>query len=325
MAPEAAIASHACAHIGAVQVPIFSGFAGPAVSSRLADAGAKLVLTADASYRRGKLVPMKEVLDEALADAPSVEHVVVWRRAGVDCPMTAGRDVWWDDVVADQPGTLEPVEVESEAPYLLAYTSGTTGKPKGALHVQGGFLLSIVARDRLPGRSARRRPRALLDGHGLDHGPVDRRRRDGVRRDDRLHGGRARLAARPRLAARRRRARHDARRLADARAGAHPARRSRRRPLVAPLGRHDGRAVEPRAVRLARRARLREGPDPDRELLGRHRGRGLLPLRDDAAPDEAVLRRASPRSARTWTSSTTTGSPSAARSASSSASARGPA
>ena len=144
MSPEAAIASHACAHIGAVQVPIFSGFAGPAVSTRLADAGAKLVVTADASFRRGRLVPMKEVLDDALADAPTVEHVVVWRRATGDCPMTAGRDVWWEDAVAGSGGSLEPVEVDSEAPYLLAYTSGTTGKPKGALHVQGGFLLSIA-------------------------------------------------------------------------------------------------------------------------------------------------------------------------------------
>jgi acetyl-CoA synthetase len=144
MAPEAAIASHACAHIGAIQVPIFSGFAGPAVSSRLADAQAKLVITADESYRRGKLVPMKEVLDDALADAPTVEAVIVWRRAGAECPMTPGRDVWWDDVVAGRPGELEPVAVESEAPYLIAYTSGTTGKPKGALHVQGGFLVSIA-------------------------------------------------------------------------------------------------------------------------------------------------------------------------------------
>ena len=144
MAPEAAIASHACAHLGAVQVPIFSGFAGPAVSSRLADARAKVVLTADASYRRGRLVPMKDVLDDALAYAPTVEHVIVWRRAGVDCEMSSGRDVWWDEIVADEPGTLDAVQVESETPYLIAYTSGTTGKPKGALHVQGGFLLSIV-------------------------------------------------------------------------------------------------------------------------------------------------------------------------------------
>jgi acetyl-CoA synthetase len=87
---------------------------------------------------------MKEVLDDALADAPNVEHVLVWRRAGVDCPMQSGRDMWWEDVVAGKPGTLAAVEVESEAPYLLAYTSGTTGRPKGALHVQGGFLLSIA-------------------------------------------------------------------------------------------------------------------------------------------------------------------------------------
>ena len=144
MSPEAAIASHACAHLGAVQVPIFSGFAGPAVSSRLADARAKLVVTADASYRRGKLVPMKDVLDEALVDAPTVQRVVVWQRTGAPVAMASGRDVWWEDAVADKPGILEAVEVDSETPYLLAYTSGTTGRPKGALHVQGGFLLSIA-------------------------------------------------------------------------------------------------------------------------------------------------------------------------------------
>src|SRR5262249_6160267 len=144
MAPEAAIASHACAHVGAMQVPIFSGFAGPAVASRLTGSEARVVLTADGSYRRGRLVPMKEVLDEALETAPSVEYVVVWRRSGVDCPMTPGRDHWWDELVQDPEDTPEPADVESETPYLLAYTSGTTGKPKGALHVQGGFLLSIA-------------------------------------------------------------------------------------------------------------------------------------------------------------------------------------
>ena len=144
MAPEAAIASHACAHIGAIQVPIFSGFAGPAISSRLADAGAKALITADGSLRRGAVVEMKEIADDALREAPTVEHVIVWRRLGRDCPMMAGRDVWWDEVVANQPAELAAAELESEHPYLLAYTSGTTGRPKGALHVHGGFLLSIA-------------------------------------------------------------------------------------------------------------------------------------------------------------------------------------
>ena len=108
--------------------------------------------------------------------------------------MTPGRDVWWDEIVDGKAGTLEPVEVESETPYLLAYTSGTTGKPKGALHVQGGFLLSIVRETAYQADLRAGRPRPLLDGHGLDHGAVDRGRRDGVRRDDRLHGGRSGLA-----------------------------------------------------------------------------------------------------------------------------------
>jgi acetyl-CoA synthetase len=144
MSPEAAIASHACAHIGAVQVPIFSGFAAPAIAARLTDAQAKAVLTADGSLRRGSIVPMKEIADEAIASAPSVEHLVVWRRLGLNAPATSARDHDWAELVAQSPGALAPLEVESETPYLIAYTSGTTGRPKGAVHVHGGFLLSIA-------------------------------------------------------------------------------------------------------------------------------------------------------------------------------------
>lgn len=132
MCPEVAIASHACAHLGAVQVPIFSGFAAPAIVQRLQDSEAKVVIAADWSYRRGRRVPMRETVAEALRQAPSVRHVVEWRREDGSWSVELG------------PGELPPLEVDSEHPYLLAYTSGTTGRPKGALHVQGGFLISIA-------------------------------------------------------------------------------------------------------------------------------------------------------------------------------------
>jgi acetyl-CoA synthetase len=129
MSPEAAIASHACAHLGAIQVPIFSGFAAPAVAQRLRASEAKVAITCPSSARRGREVPMLAILEEARRSAPDLEHVVV-------CP--------WDELLADCPGQLPPLEVDSETPYLLTYTSGTTGAPKGIVHVQGGFLVSIA-------------------------------------------------------------------------------------------------------------------------------------------------------------------------------------
>src|SRR5581483_5133358 len=115
--------------IGAVQVPIFSGFAAPAIASRLEDSQAKVVVCADWSLRRGKRVEMRAILDE------TGEHTVIeWNRETRS----------WPELVTRQPGALAPLEVDSEAPYLLAYTSGTTGRPKGAVHVQGGLLVSIA-------------------------------------------------------------------------------------------------------------------------------------------------------------------------------------
>jgi len=132
MCPEVAVASHACAHLGAVQVPIFSGFGASAVAQRLQDSGAKVVVTADWSYRRGRRTPMRETIEAATGEAPTVEHMVEWRR----------EDRTWSVPLGE--GVLAPLDVPAEHPYLLAYTSGTTGRPKGALHVQGSFLLSIA-------------------------------------------------------------------------------------------------------------------------------------------------------------------------------------
>ena len=129
MSPEVPIASHACAHIGAIQVPVFSGFAAPAVAQRLQASEAKVVITTRNATRRGRDVPMLEIVEEARREAPSVEHVVV-------AP--------WNELVADSPGELPAAELDSETPYLLTYTSGTTGAPKGVVHVQGGFLVSIA-------------------------------------------------------------------------------------------------------------------------------------------------------------------------------------
>jgi acetyl-CoA synthetase len=129
MSQEVAVASHACAHLGAVQMPIFSGFAAPAVAQRLQASEAKIAITTRTSLRRGREVPMLEILEEGRRDAPALEHVLL-------AP--------WEELLAEQPGELPAAELDSETPYLLTYTSGTTGKPKGVVHVQGGFLVSIA-------------------------------------------------------------------------------------------------------------------------------------------------------------------------------------
>ncbi|MFI5388916.1 MAG: AMP-binding protein [Candidatus Eremiobacterales bacterium] len=141
--PETAIALLAIGRIGAIAVPAFSGYGAPALSTRLADSGAKVLITADGVPRRGKIVDMKSNADAALRDAPSVRNVVVVRRTRADVPWTQGRDIDWEDALQAQPDQLDAVRTAANDPYLLLYTSGSTGKPKGAVHGHAGFPVKV--------------------------------------------------------------------------------------------------------------------------------------------------------------------------------------
>jgi acetyl-CoA synthetase len=143
MIPEAAVAMLACARIGATHSVVFGGFSVEALSGRIQDADAKLVITADGGYRRGNPSALKPTVDEAAARCPSVEKVLVVRRTEQEIAWTEGRDVWWHDVVdaASPEHTAQPFD--SEHPLFILYTSGTTAKPKGILHTTGGYLTQV--------------------------------------------------------------------------------------------------------------------------------------------------------------------------------------
>ncbi|HWE35346.1 MAG TPA: AMP-binding protein [Isosphaeraceae bacterium] len=144
MLPETVAAFLACAKVGAVSVPIFSGFGAQAVADRLDDCQAKVLITADAYPRKGKPIPLLKVAAEAAASCPSVRHVLVVRRSGDILLERPGRDLWWDEALAVESAECPSVPLDSEAPLFIGYTSGTTGKPKGVVHVHAGLLVKLA-------------------------------------------------------------------------------------------------------------------------------------------------------------------------------------
>jgi acetyl-CoA synthetase len=146
MVPELAVALLACARIGAPHSVVFGGFSAESLRDRINDAESKLVITADGSYRRGQIVPLKRNVDHALEGCPCVENVIILRRLGdaAAIHVKEGRDHWWHRLMADVPAYCEPEVMDSEDPLFILYTSGTTAKPKGILHTTAGYLLGTA-------------------------------------------------------------------------------------------------------------------------------------------------------------------------------------
>ena len=142
MVPELPVAMLACARIGAVHTVIFSGFSASSIRDRILDSGSKIVVTADGGFRRGKVVKLKQIVDDATKDLDLIRHVIVLQRANNEISMTA-RDSMWHDLMEYAPAVCEPEELESTHPLFILYTSGTTGKPKGVLHGTGGYLTHV--------------------------------------------------------------------------------------------------------------------------------------------------------------------------------------
>lgn len=144
MVPEVVVILYACLKLGFIVVPIFGGFGAGAIATRLEDSGARILFTADQLQRRGKLVPLKDKIDQALRKTTALEHVIVFPYKGADVHWVEDQDIWWDDLIRDRSAACDSLPLESETEAFILYTSGTTGKPKGTVHTHAGCLVQMT-------------------------------------------------------------------------------------------------------------------------------------------------------------------------------------